>query len=298
MLVLSGPSGSGKTATVRVLADELDFDINEFIAPDQTEDSLVHHFSAFLSRSGATLKFGADKSAATPVKKKRKVESKRPSIVLIEDLPNIFSSSETRAAFRRALTSYATSSRPSETQQPLVIIVSEAIARGSVEAEQAHGALANDWQDNVTARTVVPIEVLKGGKCHEIRFNPVAKTLLKKALNATLERACPESNRPGADVLDLVIASCNGDIRSALNCLQFVVQDPKRAGSLVPATKSKSKGKAKKVGKRDAALCVACLARTDARRVRMITARESSLFLFHALGKVLFSKRTSRESRD
>ena len=269
MLVLSGPAGSGKTATLRVLARELEFGITEF-KTDQTEGSLISQFGAFLSRSGATLGFSASTAGSMgppKLKRPKKPPAPKRSVILVEDLPNIFTSSHTRTSFRSALTAFASSARTSDMRTPLVVIVSEAIAKGSVEAEQvrrsppkpltsqSHGAISNDWQDNVTSRTIVPLEVLKGGRCTEIRFNPVAKTLLKKALNATLDRAVSTSQRPSAATLDLVIASANGDIRAATNCLQFVVQDPTTL--VAPSSTKGKKAKAsKKSTAKDARMCV------------------------------------------
>lgn len=150
----------------------------------------------------------------------------------------------------------------------------------------------------MTARTVVPLDVLKGGRCTEIRFNPVAKTLLKKALNATLDRAVTASQRPSAATLDLVIASSNGDVRAATNCLQFVVQDPTTKLVAPVSTKGKKAKASKKSTANEARMCVIAASHsTDACSARMISARESSLFLFHALGKILYSKRRSDVAR-
>ena len=138
VLVLSGPAGSGKTATLRVLARQLEFGITEF-KTDQTEGSLISQFGAFLSRSGATLGFSASTAGfmgPPKLKRPKKPPAPKRSVILVEDLPNIFTSSHTRTSFRSALTAFASSARTSDMRTPLVIIVSEAIARGSVEAEQ------------------------------------------------------------------------------------------------------------------------------------------------------------------
>lgn len=51
-------------------------------------------------------------------------------------------------------------------------------------------------------------------------------TYMKKALNAVLDReyAGNKSDRPSAQVVDLVIQASDGDIRSALNTLQFLME--------------------------------------------------------------------------
>ena len=100
------------------------------------------------------------------------------------------------------------------------------------------------------------------------RFNPIAPTLLRKALQALLQTHFASHPRgmsaPSNDVLDTIVESANGDIRSAIMAMQFacVVQLP---------SKSKKKG-AKLV-------------------LESVTRREQSLVLFHLMGKVLYNKR-------
>ena len=100
------------------------------------------------------------------------------------------------------------------------------------------------------------------------RFNPIAPTLLRKALQALLQTHFASHPRgmsaPSNDVLDTIVESANGDIRSAIMAMQFacVVQLP---------SKGKKKG-AKLV-------------------LESVTRREQSLVLFHLMGKVLYNKR-------
>lgn len=85
------------------------------------------------------------------------------------------------------------------------------------------------------------------------RFNPIAPTLMKKALNAILDREYESSSskRPSQRAVQLVIEASDGDIRSALNTLQFIVGDvaPISEFALENAKKKgkkrKSSGKAK-----------------------------------------------------
>ena len=54
-------------------------------------------------------------------------------------------------------------------------------------------------------------------------FNPIAPTFLNKALVRTLGLACPAaSTRPPKEAVELIVHSSNGDIRSAINALQFL----------------------------------------------------------------------------
>lgn len=103
------------------------------------------------------------------------------------------------------------------------------------------------------------------------RFNPIAPTLLRKALQGLLNThfALNKSAQPSKEVLDAVVETANGDIRSAIMALQFAC-----AASL-PSGKTRKK--------RNAKLTTLML--------ESITRREQGLVLFHLLGKVLYNKR-------
>jgi cell cycle checkpoint protein len=107
------------------------------------------------------------------------------------------------------------------------------------------------------------------------RFNPIAPTFLRAALQSLLKvhfsttRTKRES--PLKEVLDIIVESANGDIRSAIMGLQFAC--------LVELPNDK-RGKTKSLGGRGRAKVV-----LDA-----VTRREQSLALFHMMGKVLYNK--------
>lgn len=83
------------------------------------------------------------------------------------------------------------------------------------------------------------------------RFNPVAQTLMKKALNAILDREYADmpAKRPSARAVQLVIEASDGDIRSALNTLQFIVGEGSSGSTpnlLEVVEVGKTKGKKRK----------------------------------------------------
>ena len=88
--------------------------------------------------------------------------------------------------------------------------------------------------------------------------------------------------QPAREVIDIIVESSNGDIRSAIMALQFAcVVD-------LPASSMGSKGKVtrKTVGKTKKT--------TNVRAVlESVTRREQSLVLFHLMGKILYNKRQS-----
>lgn len=102
------------------------------------------------------------------------------------------------------------------------------------------------------------------------RFNPVASTLLRKALQLLLKKhfdSQPLGLFPSKEVQDVIVDSANGDIRSAIMALQFacIIE--------LPGSKKKGRGKGTTMV------------------MEAVTRREQSLQLFHLLGKVLYNKR-------
>lgn len=136
----------------------------------------------------------------------------------------------------------------------------------------------------------------EGGEFHS--FNPIAVTIMKKSLSRILDQIyvlsstssrranssllLPKSSRPSASTLEAIIKHSQGDIRSALMSLQFLsTQSSNDLTSSLTTGKGGVKGKKKK-GKGD-----------EGELLSIVTSRENSLFIFHALGKVLYNKRMS-----
>ena len=61
--------------------------------------------------------------------------------------------------------------------------------------------------------------------CGIHRFNPLAPTLMTKALQALLERLSVDGMEKhlSRDVLEMVVETANGDIRSVSMALQFAI---------------------------------------------------------------------------
>ena len=115
----------------------------------------------------------------------------------------------------------------------------------------------------------------------------------------------PPNRRPSVKTLEIIIANSNGDIRSALMSLEFLAANPATASGVFKIDGGKDSGKGKKrkldgeseSDGRVRELFVFPVRRTvpaltsTCDRLKSVSARESSLFIFHALGKVLYSKR-------
>ncbi|KAJ8781952.1 hypothetical protein J1605_010700 [Eschrichtius robustus] len=130
---------------------------------------------------------------------------------------------------------------------------------------------------------------------HEVlSFNPVAPTIMMKFLNRIVTK---EANKDGGKIvvpdkasLELLCQGCSGDIRSAINSLQFSSSTGKN--NLWPRKKRMSSLKS------DAVLSKAKGRQKPDRifenqEVQAIGGKDVSLFLFRALGKILYCKRAS-----
>ncbi|KAF5391137.1 hypothetical protein D9757_003028 [Collybiopsis confluens] len=267
LLVLTGPAGTAKSSTIRVLSRQLKFEIMEWrnsmgnISKDFgdalptswiSEDSMFNKFQIFLERASKCQSLF--NMSSFPGNQR---------IILLEDLPNILHS-DTRSQFHDTIRSLLETNDPSPV--PIVIVLSDSGTRGEAGDERlASGSWAKDQDNAIEIRTLLPKDILHGPYVCEIRFNPIAPTLLKKALQALLSKhfgSLKKSPLTG-QMLDIVVDSANGDIRSAIMALQFASvrlrKDVKAGGPQF--------------------------------LMESITRREQTLALFHLMGKILYNKR-------
>ncbi|KAL7416899.1 Rad17 cell cycle checkpoint protein-domain-containing protein [Mrakia frigida] len=285
ILALSGPSGVGKTATIKALASEMGLEVLEWVEGAEEHgiggsfgaESLISRFTSFLSRASAPSLSFSSKSASS--------SSHQPTtrkLLLLDDLPNI-SHSGTRQAFQAALLEFATFWTPSSS--PLVVVVTDPGDGGKAGESWMDHRRDDGWD----LRAVLGLELSEGPYTRVVNFNPIAPTLLTKSLTKLLSLThTSSSRRPPKDAIDLIVQSSNGDIRSAINALQFlcrVEMSSGKGGGGGAAGKLKGKGsRGGKGGKSQAGKELKAL-------MEAVTRREQSLALFHALGKVLYNKR-------
>ncbi|XP_056233062.1 cell cycle checkpoint protein RAD17 isoform X1 [Seriola aureovittata] len=274
ILLLTGPSGCGKTATVQVLCWELGLRIQEWINPTNVEpysssqnewrmngfscSSQLAQFQEFLLRANKynCLRMAGDGGAAD-----RK-------LILVEDMPNQF--------YRQPGSLHDNLRRFVKTGRcPLVFIVSDSLSGDS------------------SSRFLFPREIQEELDICSISFNPVAPTTMMKVLNriSALEagKSCGRICVPDQAVLETLCSGSSGDIRSAINSLQFSslpdTSLEKRLWTMKkdrPVTTRTNRKKRSKMTK-------------EHEEEKAIGGKDASLFLFRALGKILHCKRGTHE---
>ncbi|XP_068506171.1 cell cycle checkpoint protein RAD17 isoform X8 [Syngnathus scovelli] len=205
LLLLRGPSGCGKTATINVLSRELGFRIQEWINPpnlvwcsqqvlDRTtvlsSTSQSAQFQEFLLRSNKynCLKMVGDTS------------STGRSLILVEEFPNQFYRNP--SGLHDILRYFV------KTRRCLLVFI-----------------VSNSASGDSSSRVLFPRELMEELDISDISFNPVAPTTMMKVLTRILSNE--DRKRigrvivPDQTVLEMISSGSSGDIRSAINCLQF-----------------------------------------------------------------------------
>jgi cell cycle checkpoint protein len=292
LLVLKGAAGTGKSTTVQLLAKEMECEILEWRNPGgsmSSSDGLVSMASQFEEFMGRGGKFGqldifSDTSIVPSIPAPKPLD-RRKSILLVEEFPNTFTRSSTALdAFRSSVLQYLASNTPSLSMMynnttnknpiaPLIMVISETMLTTSTASA-----------DSFTAHRLLGPEILQHPGVTVIEFNAIAPTLLAKALELVVSKESRRSGRrktPGPLVLKRLGEI--GDVRSAIGSLEFLCvrgDDGGDWGSKV------SFGKGKKAGKDSVPLT-----KMEEESLELVTRREASLGIFHAVGKVVYNKR-------
>jgi cell cycle checkpoint protein len=290
LLILKGPAGAGKTLTVQLIAKEMGINIIEWQNPTSSisgKDGFVSfgaQLEEFLGRGGQYAALDLfEEGAAVP----RSAEQNGPSqtaknLMLIEEFPNTFTRSSTALhSFRSAILQYLAANMPSlhsyglnrsnTTVTPLILIISETL----LTTTSANA-------DSFTAHRLLGQEILQHPGASVIEFNRIAPTLLQKALDLVLLKESRRSGRkkiPGPGVLKQLCES--GDVRSAVGSLEFLCLH----GDNADWSSKVTFGKTKRVAK------AAPMTDMEKGSLELITRREASLGIFHAVGKVVYNRR-------
>ncbi|XP_037115375.1 cell cycle checkpoint protein RAD17 isoform X3 [Syngnathus acus] len=279
LLLLRGPSGCGKTATMHVLSRELGFRIQEWINPpnlvwcsqqvlDRTTvlsgTSQSAQFQEFLLRANKynCLKMVGDTSSTG-----------RP-LILVEEFPNQFYRNP--SGLHDILRYFV------KTRRCLLVFI-----------------VSNSASGDSSSRVLFPRELMEELDISNISFNPVAPTTMMKVLTRILSNEDRKSIGrvivPDQTVLEMICSGSSGDIRSAINSLQFAsVPDHSLEKGLVRRNNLFiSQGKA--VSGSSLVLRKNTKPTKGQEGEPTVGMRDTGLFLFRALGKILHCKRVAPE---
>ncbi|KAL1794649.1 hypothetical protein ACET3X_006465 [Alternaria dauci] len=291
LLLLKGPAGSGKTTTMSLLSKELDVEIHEWknpIGSMSTSDSLVSataQFEDFVGRTGTfgSLAFDTPTTSVQSASPSSQA-GRRKQLVLVEEFPNTFTRTSTAVqSFRSSVLNYLAANTQSATAffstqvdseqpvTPIVMIISETLLSTNTAAA-----------DSFTAHRLLGPEILTHPGVDVIEFNPIATTFMTKALDTIIVKEARKSGRKktlGPQAIQRLAEL--GDIRSAVSSLEFLClrgDDAEGWGAKVNFTKKK--------GPKDVPMT-----KIEQESLEMVTQRESTLGIFHSVGRVVYNKR-------
>ncbi|ROT39744.1 Rad17-domain-containing protein [Sodiomyces alkalinus F11] len=299
LLLLKGAAGSGKTTAMRLLARDLGFELLEWRNPtvalvgNTGFQSASAQFQEFLGRGGhfGQLDTDLERPDASLGTSGRQPDQPSRRVILIEEFPNTFArSSSALTSFRNTILDYLATNTPAlatfgrqpldKPITPVVMIISETLLTTTSASA-----------DSFTAHRLLGPEILRHPGTGIIEFNPIAPSILAKALELVVIKEARKSGRrrtPGPLVLKRL--GKIGDIRSAISSLEFLcLKGDHEAdwGAKVAFTKPKK-------GARDGI----ALTKGEADSLELVSQREASLGVFHAVGKVVYNKRDERPPPD
>lgn len=291
LLLLKGPAGSGKTTTMALLSKELGVHMHEWKNPMSSMTasegvvSATAQFEDFVGRAGAFGSLTFDRTQQVQTQVSPTTDSRQKQLVLVEEFPNTFARASLAVqAFRSSVLNFLAATTPSATTffarqagpetpvTPIVMIISETLLSTNTAAA-----------DSFTAHRLLGPEILTHPGVSVIEFNPIAPTYMTKALDLIVIKEARKSarrNTVGPQVIQRLAEL--GDIRSAVSSLEFLCL----RGDESDGWGAKVNFSKKKKGPKDVPIT-----KMERESLELVTRRESTLGIFHAVGRVVYNKR-------
>lgn len=312
VLVVSGPHGSGKTTTVEILAEEMGFEIVswkdsskhswEFINEQRDrnidegflryhssiasfenfifrsclsalplmpvdKNNLTIHSNDTLSNDGSQLNLRSEKEACIQARLRSK-------LIILKDIP-LALNEEQRSKILEALGNIQKFS-----SCPIVIVTTLSVPKGN-------DTVSHSYSKPKTSSGIASdvFSFLKGKGAQTIQFNPITELKISKYLKTILDK---ERLELSDDIISAIARQSDGDLRHALNTLQFICAGLPRKWT--KKSKRRKTGASKLISVHETPFepCIMNLA----------CSKDGSIGLFHGLGKLLYNKRRSNSSAE
>jgi len=281
ILLLSGPSGSGKTATLQTLAAEMGLQIVEWENPVEVssyKDWNRNILSGGFDNPEDRVSFTSQKQnfkdwlMGSRYATLEETSESNSKLLVIEDFPSIAITNSSE--FQDLILKYS----KRRINPALVFICSE-----------------DNGSNSSLLRTVFKQDFLSSTGMEHIMFNPATTTNIVKLLTkvvSNLQKSKGSSLRiPDKSALESLSESTGGDIRAALNSLQFscLTNSSSNDFSTLFVSSEKPQKSTKSKSRKSSKSNVSNLTTKSSQST--VGCKDKNLDIFHGLGKILYAKR-------